>query len=70
MAYKLEEHTYGNHIYMRMILDNGRTEAIDVYLDKYGKESYVTSADHGMELNPESHMKTRNDIIEAFNVLY
>ena len=67
---KLVEHTNGNHIYMKMRLDNGRIEEIDVFLDKNGKEIYKTSADHGMELDPESHTKVRNEIIEAFNKLY
>lgn len=47
MAVKLEEHTYGNHIYMKMRLDNKRIEEIDVYLRNDG-EHYVTSADHVM----------------------
>ena len=45
---KLAEHTYGNHIYMKMKLDNERIEEIDVYFTNEG-EKYVTSADHGME---------------------
>ena len=67
---KIVEHTYGNHIYMKMRLDNGRIEEIDVLLDKNGKETYKTSADNGMELDPEYHTKVRNEIIEAFNKLY
>lgn len=67
---KLSEHTYGSHIYMKMRLDNGRIEEIDVFLDKNGKEKYKTSADNGMELNPETHTKVRNEIIDAFNKLY
>lgn len=67
---KLKEHTYGNHIYMKIRLDNGRIEEIDVFLDKNGKEKYKTSADNGMELNPETHTKVRNEIIDAFNKLY
>ena len=70
MMIKLVEHTNGNHIYMKMRLDNGRIEEIDVFLDKNGKEIYKTSADHGMELDPESNTKVRNEIIEAFNKLY
>ena len=46
---KLAEHTNGTHIYMRMRLDNGRIEEIDVYLRKDG-EHYKTSA-YFMELN-------------------
>lgn len=70
VAIKLAEHTNGNHIYMRMRLDNGRTEEIGVYLDKAGNTTYKTSADHGMELNPAAHESTRRKIIEAFNELY
>ena len=55
---------------MKMRLDNGRIEEIDVFLDKNGKEKYKTSADNGMELNPETHTKVRNEIIDAFNKLY
>ena len=55
---------------MKMRLDNGRIEEIDVFLDKNGKETYKTSADNGMELDPESHTKVKNEIIEAFNKLY
>ena len=44
MPEKLVEHTYGTHIYMK-ILNNKRIEEIDVYLRKDG-EHYVTSADH------------------------
>ena len=32
MAVKLSEHTYGGHIYMRLRLDSGRIEEIDVFL--------------------------------------
>ena len=67
---KLVEHTNGNHIYMKMRLDNGRIEEIYVFLDKNGNKTYKTSADNGMELNPISHKKVRNEIIEAFNKLY
>lgn len=55
------EHTYGTHIYMKMKLDNGRIEEIDVYLTDKGIK-YVTSSDHRIEL--------RNEIIEAFEKLY
>lgn len=61
---KLAEQTNGNHIYMRMILDNRAIEEIDVYLDKDGNEKYVTSADHG------NHLETRKMIIVAFKELY
>ena len=73
MPEKLKEHTYGNHIYMKMRLDNKRIEEIDVYLRKDG-EHYVTSANHGMELcsgeNLKQRQKLRQEIIDAFNELY
>ena len=73
MAIKLEEHTYGTHIYMRMALDNKRIEEIDVYLRNDG-EHYVTSADHGMSLYKgkelEDKKRLRQEIIDTFNRLY
>lgn len=73
MAVKLEEHTYGNHIYMKMRLDNKRIEEIDVYLRNDG-EHYVTSADHVMELYKgkelEERKRLRQEIIDTFNRLY
>ena len=70
---KLEEHTYGNHVYMRMILENKRIEEIGVYFTDHG-EKYVTSADHGMELytseDLERRKELRNQIISAFDFLY
>lgn len=73
MAVKLVEHTYGTHIYMKMRLDNGRIEEIDVYLRNDG-EHYVTSVDHGMELYKgkelEERKRLRQEIIDAFNELY
>ena len=70
---KLAEHTYGNHIYMKMKLDNERIEEIDVYFTNKG-EKYVTSEDHGMELYTgeklERRKKLREQIILAFNHLY
>lgn len=73
MPKKLIEHTYANHIYMKMRLDNKRIEEIDVYLRKDG-EHYVTSADHGMELysgeSLRQKQKLRQEIIDAFNELY
>ena len=73
MAVKLEEHTYGNHIYMKMRLDNKRIEEIDVYLRNDG-EHYVTSADHVMELYKgkelEERKRLRQEIIDNFNRLY
>lgn len=49
MAIKLAEHTNGNHIYMRMCLDNGRTEEIDVYLGKYCFLDCNANADNIMD---------------------
>ena len=73
MAVKLEEHTYRNHIYMKMRLDNKRIEEIDVYLRNDG-EHYVTSADHGMSLYKgkelEERKRLRQEIINNFNRLY
>ena len=73
MPRKLIEHTYANHIYMRMKLDNERIEEIDVYLRNDG-EHYVTSADYGMELcsgeSLKQKQKLRQEIINAFNELY
>ena len=73
MAVKLEEHTYGTCIYMKMKLDNGRIEEIDVYLRNDG-EHYITSVDHGTELcsgeSLKQRQKLRREIIDAFNELY
>ena len=73
MAIKLEEHTYGTHIYMKMVLDNKRIEKIDVYLRDDG-EHYVTSVDHGMELYKgkelEERKQLRQEIIDTFHELY
>ena len=73
MAEKLEERTYGTHIYMKMRLDNQRIEEIDVYFRNAG-EHYVTSADHGMELYKgkelEDRKRLRQEIIDTFNELY
>ena len=73
MAVKLEEHTYGTHIYMKMRLDNKRIEEIDVYLRNNG-EHYVTSVDHGMSLYKgkelEERKRLRHEIIDTFNRLY
>ena len=71
---KLEEHTYGTHIYMKMRLDNGRIEEIDVYLKNDG-EFYVTSADHGAELDKteeqrKARAELRAEIIRTFKELY
>lgn len=73
MAVKLVEHTYGTHIYMKMVLDNKRVEEIDVYLRNDG-EHYVTSVDHGMELYKgkelEERKQLRQEIIDTFHELY
>lgn len=74
MATKLIEHTYGlatgAHIFMRIQMDNGRVEEIDVFIDADGHR-YFTSADPGMEeANPEASVKSRQAIIDAFHELY
>ena len=73
MAVKLEEHTLGTNIYMKMRLDNKRIEEIDVYIHNDG-EHYVTSADHGMSLYKgkelEERKRLRQEIIDTFNRLY
>lgn len=61
MATKLCEHTYGAHTYMRLRLDSGRVEEIDVFYRESGI-FYKTSADHSPEL--------REQIIDAFNALF
>lgn len=70
MAIKLVEHTHGNHIYMKMVLDNRRIEEIDVYLNKEGTMKYRTSVDRDARLNPEQHEEIRDMIIKTFNELY
>lgn len=60
---KLVEHTYGGHIYMKIGFDNGRTEEIDVFFDKDGKETFKTTAD-------DRSNEARERIINAFNRLY
>lgn len=73
MAVKLEEHTYGTHIYMKMELNSRRVEEIDVYL-RNNREHYVTSADYGMELYKgkelERRKQLRQEIIDTFKKLY
>jgi hypothetical protein len=66
MAIKLTECTNGTHIYMRLRLDSGRIEEIDVYL-REGGEVYRTSADHCPENHPEG---LREEIIQSFHALY
>ena len=55
---KLIEHTYGLHIYMKLELDNGRIEEIDVYLRDDGEHYQVSS--------PE----IADEIIAAYHALY
>ena len=62
MLIKLAEETQGTHIYMRMRLESGRIEEIDVYITEEGIK-YHTTADN---ISPE----IRKEIIEAFNKLY
>lgn len=74
MAVKLDEHTYGTHIYMKMQLDNNRIEEIDVYI-RENETIYQTSADKGLELckteeEKNEKSKLREEIITAFNELY
>lgn len=58
---KITERTYGAHIYMKLRLDDGAVEEIDVYFPD-GRMSYKTSGDGD---------ETRRDkIISAFQALY
>ena len=70
MATKLVEHTYGSHIFMRMMLDDKSIEEIGVYYDRDGHVSYRTTADSNDELTTEEKQKKRAAIITAFNELY
>lgn len=56
---KIEEHTYGLHIHMKLEID-GKEYAVDCYFRDDG-EHYKTSAD-GTE--------DREKVIQAFNELY
>jgi hypothetical protein len=72
---KLIEHTYGTHIYMKMRLDNGRIEEIDVFITNDGGMIFRTSADNGAELDKTEERKQerenlRQQIIKAFCELY
>ena len=58
---KITEHTYGAHIYMKLRLDDGAVEEIDVYFPDGGPR-YKTSGD-GAETR-------RDEIISAFQALY
>lgn len=66
MAIKLSEHTYGGHIYMKMMLPSGRIAEIDVSLHADGLH-YRTTADHYPESN---RTRAREEIIAAFHALY
>lgn len=63
---KLCEYTNGSHIYMRLRLDSGRIEEIDVYIREDGI-TYRTGADYCPENHPAG---LREEIISAFNMLY
>lgn len=72
---KLTEHTYGNHIYMKIQLDDKRIEEIDVFFTNDGGTIFRTSADHGAELDKTESQKEeraarRLEIINAFTELY
>lgn len=56
---KIEEHTYGTHIFMKLEID-GKQYKVDCYLRNDG-ETYKTSADGTEE---------REKVIAAFNELY
>lgn len=60
---KLAEYTGGSHIYMKMKLDNGRIEEIDVFIRDDGMY-YRTSADY------RPNIELREEIIKAFHELY
>ena len=66
MAHKLAEYTYGDHAYMRLILDSGRIEEIDVFF-REDETIYKTSADYCPENHPAG---LRAQIISAFKALY
>lgn len=58
---KLVEHTYGTHIFMKILLDSGKIHMIDVYLTNSGTV-YKTTADH--------NEAERAEVIAAFKELY
>ena len=58
---KIKEQTDGTHIYMKLQLDDGGIEEIDVYFPD-GKMRYITTGD-GDEAR-------RKQIISAFQTLY
>ena len=60
---KITEHTYGSHIFMRMVMPSGHMEEIDVYYQPDGSVKYYTTAD-------KRSISERNEIIKAFNDLY
>lgn len=70
MITKITEHTYGSHIYMKLQLDDGSTEEIDVFYKPDGSEVYRTTADSNDDLTAEEKQKRRNLIIATFDNLY
>lgn len=71
MAIKLCEQTISTdkmtRVYMRLHLDNHRTEEIDVVIDENNEYHYHTSADNNPDLpKPE----IREQIIKAFHELW
>lgn len=58
---KIAERTEGTHIYMRLLLDDGAIEEIDVYFP--GCETRYKTTGDGDETR-------RNEIISAFHELY
>lgn len=60
MAKLLEEHTYGDYIYMKMEID-GKVEEIGVFIRETGW-SYRTTSD--------SDPARREEVIDAFHELY
>lgn len=60
---KIYECTYGSRIFMSILMPNGHTEQIDVYIQEDGSKKYKTSAD-------TRSTSDRLDIIKAFELLY
>ena len=58
---KLIEHTYGSHIYMKLQMDGGTIEEIDVYFRPDGTTCQTTG---------DSDPERREAIIAAFDKLY
>ena len=60
---KIKEHTFGNHIYMKLQLDNGQVVEIERYAGiDYKWNDYRTTVDYDPELRAKA--------IAAFNELY